>query len=819
MKTGNKGSGGTGKSTKPRGSKARKPRSYVKRLKQEQHRNPMSKKVFYERLRVARRKDFLRIFSRVALAVVIVLALLFIAANVLCYKITGDTLFGVAQDAQELVEESTADDFRLAETTYIYSDDGTEIAELSSDDDATYLEYDEIPEDVVNAFVAVEDQSFWTNGGFDLKGILRVVVNYVASGGSNEAGASTITQQLARTEYLTREKSLERKIREIFIAREMTLKYTKEEIMEFYVNTCCFANGIYGIEDAAKQYFNCSASELDLSEVAYLCAIPNYPEYYNPYYDSTNAIERRDKILGDMYECGYITSAEYEAAVGETITVHKKSEDSENYNYETTYAVYCATTYLMELNGFDFRYEFSSDEEYEAYEEEYDQAYAEAKHELYTEGYTITTTIDLEVQEQVQETVNEQLAFDLEIGDDGIYELQGAVTVIDNDTGKVIAIVGGREQEEIEGTYSLNRAYQSYRQPGSTFKPIAVYTPALENGYGKYSVLKNISVDTAKEMNSSEEISELYGEGITMNQAVISSLNGCAYWLMNEIGPSTGLSYVTQMQFAEISQDDYTLSAALGGLTNGVTTVEMANAYATLEHHGEYTQTTCIEKIVDRDGNNIFEGYDSKEVYSTEAADTMTSILEGVITSGTASSMGWYSETSTEAAGKTGTTNESRDGWFCGYTPYYTIAVWVGYDNPKELEELYGSTYPAQIWKECMLSLIQYEDTAYFDLTDIIESGSESYDYRDYYYDDDDYDYDTEEEEEETYTEDEESEETVESEEPEESYDSYDDTESAYDTGDTAGSYDEDTQDAVPEESYDETGDDGGAAGTDGDPE
>ena len=783
----------------------KKTRSYVKRLKQEQRKNPMSRKVFYDRLRVARRKDFLRIFSRVAIAVVIVIVLLFLAANVLCYKIMGETFFGVAQEAQELIEESTADDFRLAETTYIYSSDGTEIAELSSDDDATYLTYDEIPEDVVNAFIAVEDQSFWTNSGFDVKGILRVVVNYVISGGSEEAGASTITQQLARTEYLTREKSLERKIREIFIAREMTLKYTKEEIMEFYVNSCCFANGIYGIEDAAQQYFGVSASELDLSETAYLCAIPNYPEYYNPYYDSTNALERRDKILGDMLECGFITDEEYESAIGETITVHKQTSESENYNYETTYAVYCATTYLMELNGFDFQYEFDSDEEKEAYEDEYDEAYAQAKHELYTEGYEITTTIDLEVQEQVQEALDEQLSFDTEVDDDGIYELQGAVTVIDNDTGKVIAIVGGRQQEEIEGTYSLNRAYQSYRQPGSTFKPIAVYAPALENGYSKYSVLKNISVDSAKELNSSEEIAELSGTGITMNQAVISSINGCAYWLMNEIGPSTGLSYITRMQFSEIDADDYTLSAALGGLTNGVTTVEMANAYATLEHHGEYTQTTCIEKIMDRDGNNIFEGYDSKEIYSTEAADTMTDILTGVITSGTASSLGWYSYTSTEAAGKTGTTNESKDGWFCGYTPYYTIAVWVGYDNPKELSDLYGGTYPAQIWMNCMLELIEEEETAYFDLTDIIESADND----DSYYDYDSYDYDYEEE-----TDEEEFEEEIEEEEPEEEYtESTEDTDEdgMYTQEDETGGDTDSLEDDTQEDIYYEDEEDGEA--------
>lgn len=696
--------------------KKKKIKSHVRRLQIQQKRNPMSPEKYKKKLRIARRKDFFRNFGKVVLGLCIVFLVLFAAGNVMLKKMTGQTLFGIMAEAKQVVEESTPDTFRLSETSYIYSDDGTELAKLAEDDDATYLTYDEIPTDIVNAFVAVEDRSFWTNGGIDYKGIVRVCLNYVKTRGEVAEGASTITQQLARGTFLTNEKTLSRKIKEIFIARELTKKYSKEQIIEFYCNTCCFANGIYGVEDASQTYFKRPVDELTLSEAAYICAIPNRPEYYNPLKNSENAIARRDKILEDMYECGYITKDAGEAALAQQITIAELEEDKTFYNYEVTYAINCAVRYLMKLDGFDFQYEFASDEEYKDYNNRYDEAYQQAKHKLYTGGYKITTTMNLNAQKSLQNILDEQLAFNTELNEEtGIYAFQGALTVIDNETGKVVAMIGGRSQEETSQTYSLNRAFQGYAQPGSSFKPLVVYTPALEEGYSASSQLKNINVDAAKK-STAEKISQMSGNSMTLRHAVEQSENGAAYWLYNEITPKVGLSYVTNMNFTRIVPGDYTLSSALGGLTQGTTTVEMANAYSTLENHGEYRQTDCISSIIDSNGNEIYEEPAGKTVYSSNAADQMTDILKGVITNGNMKGMKWYSYTDTEAAGKTGTTNDNKAAWFCGYTPQYTISVWVGYDLPKKTPGLWGQTYPSYIWKEAMLYMIDGLPAESFDL-------------------------------------------------------------------------------------------------------
>jgi penicillin-binding protein 1A len=719
--TSRSGSGGNQK------RKRKKIRSYVKRVKLAQIKNPVGKAEYRRRLARARRADFFRRFFLVILVIVLVAAAGLGAGNAYLYKQTGKGILGYRNAAEKILDKSKASDFKLAQPSYLYSSDGTQMAELSSDADATYLDYDEIPANVVNAFVAVEDQTFWENNGIDTKGIARVLFNYVRTGGSVAEGASTITQQLARSVYLTQEKKISRKIEEIFLSKGLAKKYTKKQIMEYYCNNVCFANGIYGIEDAAQAYFGKSADELDLSQIAYLCAIPNRPEYYNPYKYPKHALTRRNKILTDMLQQGYINQTQYDKASSEKIKIKKKKTSAKKYNYETTYAVNCAVKYLMKQEGFDFQYEFDSTKEYNAYLAKYEEAYSQAEHELYTGGYKITTTIDLDTQEKMQEALDDTLSFSTSKNSNGIYTLQGAMTVIDNDTGKVAAIIGGRDQDEID-SYSLNRAFQSYRQPGSTFKPLVVYTPALENGYSQYSSLKNIDVTAAKKATSGT-ISSMSGSTMTLRNAVTKSINGCAYWLFNEIKPATGLAYVTDMKFTKIVPQDYTLSAALGGLTHGVTTVEMANAYQTLENHGEYTETDCIKTFLDSSGKDIYSAPSSKQVYSKTAADTMTDVLMNVITNGTAASMDWYSYSGTDAAGKTGTTNGSKDGWFCGYTPYYTISVWVGYDQPKTLSNLYGGTYPATIWRKAMYALVKGKETKSFDIektTSHYSSGSSS---------------------------------------------------------------------------------------------
>ena len=700
-------------------TKKKKVRSHVKRVKLQQKKNPVSQEKYEKRLKVARKKDFFRRLRNVILILAIAFCALFAAGNLMLKKATGQTLIGCMREAKNLVDSSTPDTFRLAQTSYIYSDDGTQLAALAESEDATYLSYEDIPADVVNAFVSVEDRTFWNNSGVDYKGILRVCVNYVKTKGQVAEGASTITQQLARGTFLSNEKTLSRKIKEIFIARQLTKKYTKEQIMEFYCNSCCFANGIYGVEDASQKYFGRSVSDLSLSETAYICAIPNRPEYYNPLKNSENAISRRNKILQDMYECDYITKDAGDAALAENITVAEVSDEEDTfYNYEATYAINCAIRYLMKQDGFEFKSHFEDDADYDTYNAYYDEMYKQAKHKLYTGGYKVTTTMNLKAQKNLQKIFDKELAFNTKVDEStGIYQFQGAMTVIDNETGKVVAMIGGRSQDELQQTYSLNRGFQSFKQPGSSIKPLVIYTPALEEGYDANSTLTEIDVKAAKK-STSEKISKMSGKKMSLRYAVEDSKNGCAYSLYNIITPKVGLSYIENMNFSKIVQQDYTLSSGLGGLHHGTNTVEMANAYSTLENHGEYRQADCISSILDASGNEIYEEPESKMVYTRSASDQMTDILEGVLNSsaGTAKGLKWSSASDVAAAAKTGTTNDNNVAWFCGYTPYYTISVWVGYDYPKSVKGLWGNTYPAYIWKEAMLYMIDGKVEADFDL-------------------------------------------------------------------------------------------------------
>lgn len=611
--------------------------------------------------------------------------------------------------AEQVVGESNLDTFRLQESSYIYDNQGDVIAKLTKDEDSYYLSYDEIPQYAIDAFVAIEDRTFWENSGIDWKGIFRVGIRFLKTEGEEVHGASTITQQLARNRFLTREVSLERKAKEMLIAMELTKKYTKEQIMEFYVNDISFANTYYGLEAAARGYFGKSSSELSLSQIAYLCAIPNSPTYYNPYQHPENALERRNKILDDMLEMNFISQEEHDEAIREEITIQRAEYSFRN--YETTYAIDCAVRYLMELNGFEFSYGFRKEEDYEEYLEKYEEAYAEAKEELYTGGYDVYTSLDPEKQSYLQNTIDQALSFDSETSDTGIYELQGAATLVDNSNGKVVAIVGGRSQDT--DTYGLNRAYQSFRQPGSAIKPLIVYTPALENGYTSKTIVKNINVDQAKEVEDPDDLTKLSGNTMTLRQGVEQSKNGVAWSVYADITPEVGMASLTKMRFDKIVPGDYYLAASLGGFTYGVTTEEMAGAYAALANQGVYQDPTCIMMMKDKNGEEIYKDPEEKQVYEKNAALVMVDILKGVISKGTARGMGWDSET--EAAGKTGTTNNSKDGWFCGMTPYYTLTVWVGYDQPRTLSSLWGSTYPAQIWKDAMSHFVEGLEPAAFE--------------------------------------------------------------------------------------------------------
>ena len=302
------------------------------------------------------------------------------------------------------------------------------------------------------------------------------------------------------------------------------------------------------------------------------------------------------------------------------------------------------------------------------------------------------TSIDLEKQALLQEAVNEGTSEFTDVNEEGIYELQAAAVCIDNETGYVVAIVGGREQEY--AGYTLNRAYQSFRQPGSSVKPLIIYTPWFERGLTPDTMVLDAKFDGGPK-NSGSYLGE-----ITVRMAVEQSKNTVAWKLFSELTAETGLSYLTNMKFRRIVETDYVPAASLGGLTYGASALEMASAYAALENDGVFRTPTCIVQITDIDGKEIVgDTIQKTRIYEQNAARTMTDVLKGVMKVGTARKKNL--ETAI-AAGKTGTADDKKDGWFIGYTAYYTTSVWVGCDMPKEMEDLSGSTYPLSIWKTYM---------------------------------------------------------------------------------------------------------------------
>ncbi len=609
---------------------------------------------------------------------------------------------GIGPQVKELYDEalriartSDVETFKASQTTVVYDTNKEEMAKLKGEKGIYYINSESIPTYVKNAFVSIEDKKFYSHKGIDIKAIIRSAKSIIENKAITQGG-STITQQLSRTMFLSTEKSWRRKVEEIFIALELEKRYTKAQILEFYVNNIYFSNGYYGIQAASMGYFSRDISELSLSEIAFLVAIPNNPSLYDPLEHMDKTIGRRDRILGQMYDDGRITLEEYNLAINEEIVLNIPDKEVVKNNYAETYIYHCATKALMEAQGFEFKYYFDTAAEEEAYNEEYSALYSECQSLLYTSGYRIYTSIDLEKQEQLQNAIDNNLYGFVSTNEEGIFNMQAAATCIDNITGQVVAIIGGRNQE-LTG-YTLNRAYQSYRQPGSSIKPVIVYAPAFEKGYTPDSIVVDEPIE-----NGPSNYGGGYSGAVTIRTAVAKSINTVAWKLFDEITPQVGLEYLKNMNFAKIQNDDYRNASALGGFTTGVSTVEMASAYAAINDGGKYREPTCIERIMTASGEVIYmnEG-ETKQIYKETAANITTDVLKSVMTEGTGRKLQVDGITT---AGKSGTTNDNKDGWFVGFSYYYTTAVWVGCDMPRTVDDLTGSSYPGRIWHEFMTTV------------------------------------------------------------------------------------------------------------------
>jgi len=637
----------------------------------------------------------------IGIVIKIIIALLLaivVIGGVLIYMKYGKKLIAMESDAKKIVSKSTMETFRQNETSIIYDANGNIMSKLKGEKDVYYIKYSDIPQVAVSAITSIEDKNFFKHKGYDLKAIIRAGLAYIKNKGVITQGGSTITQQLARNIFLSFEESWQRKAREIFIAIELEKKYTKKEIMEFYLNNIYFANGYYGIQSASLGYFGKGVNSLSLSQITFLLSIPNSPTRYNPYENIEGTLARRDRILDQMVLDGKISEAEASKAKSEEIKL--KAPKVEKSSYALTFALDRAVKALMKSEGFNFRYSFNSDEDRKAYNENYSEVYSSCQTRLYSGGYRIYTSIDPEKQKLLQDTIDGGLSVSSEKSKSGIYSLQGAAVTIDNSSGRVVAIVGGRSQK-LKGS-TLNRAYQSFRQPGSTIKPLIVYTPAFEQGYTPESLVKDEKIE-----GGPVNADGVFSGNMTILDALAKSKNTVAWKLFTEISPAIGIGKLLDMGFSAIADTDYYPSAALGGFTKGVNAVEMASAYAAIENGGEFREPTCIMKMTDSSGNDIvadgfYQKGTSKYIYDENACKMMITCMEAVMTKGTG--VGGKLATM-PCAGKTGTTNDSKDLWFVGFTKYYTTSVWVGYDIPKSLAGLAYTATPLGIWKTYMDSI------------------------------------------------------------------------------------------------------------------
>jgi penicillin-binding protein 2A len=540
--------------------------------------------------------------------------------------------------------------------------EGNEITKLFLEN-RELVNISEIPDHVQQAFISVEDQRFYEHNGIDLRAIGRALYRDILAGGKVEGG-STITQQLAKNTFLTNDKSFLRKTKEAIIAINLERRYSKVKLLEMYLNQVYFGHGAYGIQSAAKLYFNKDVSKLTLEEGALLAGIPKAPSTYSPILNVEKSKERRDVILSLMGDQHYITYDEVVRTHGKTVKLQVNKKEERPW----------LTTYIDMV--FD----------------EAKEKYALSNEEMLRGGYTITVPLQVELQKSAYDLFQKNEYFP---GTD--QSVQGAFILIDNKSGGVISAIGGRDYVP-KGLNRLNVT----RQPGSTFKPIAVYAPSIEsNLFHPYSLLKDQKITYE---NYTPENNDHHYEGkVTMFDAIISSKNAAAVWTLSELGIPKSKEYLKKVG---ISIKDEGLAIALGGLSKGVTPVQMANAYRTFTANGKYSEQHFIDKITNRDGEVIAENSpDEKQVYSPQTAWEMTRMLQHVVSEGTAKS-GFFQG---ELAGKTGTTSypnikgAAKDAWFVGFTENVVGALWMGYDKTDEQHYLkQGSAYPTKLFKDIL---------------------------------------------------------------------------------------------------------------------
>ena len=541
-------------------------------------------------------------------------------------------------------------------TSIIYDGQSDVVTRLHGVQDRTWVSISELQPSTVYAFISAEDARFFEHEGVDVIRIAGAIVADIKAG-SYVQGASTISQQLIKLSHLTSEKTISRKAEEAALAYEMERQYSKEDILEMYLNYVYFGGGYYGIEAAAEGYFGVHASDLTLDQSAMLAGILKSPSGYAPHINYAASINRRNNILRLMQDYGYITDDEKKQAAAKRPTIlHDKNEEYSGYY---TDAVTKSAAALMGITV----------------------------DELIRGGYSIYSAMDSDIQHYCEEMFKNGELFPAE-------DSEAAIVVLEPSTGMVVAMVGGRSYT---GGISFNRATDIRRQPGSVIKPVIAYAPAFE--YLNYTAADMILDEetTFADYTPSNYGNKYYG-WVTVREAVTKSLNVPAVKTLSAVGVYRAKDFAKRCGI-EFDDKDDSLALALGGFTYGVSPLQIAGAYSCFASGGIYNTPTLIKKITDRNGLTVYEyRQDSRRVMSEANAYILTSMLKSVVTEGTGHRLNTLD---IPIAGKTGTVglaNGNRDAWMAGYTPEYTAVVWQGYDSDRLgllPSSATGGTYPA----------------------------------------------------------------------------------------------------------------------------
>lgn len=571
----------------------------------------------------------------------------------------------------------------LSTTTGIYDFKSKKAGSLYSQK-GTYVEYNKISPNVKNAVISTEDRTFWTNPGFSIKGMARAALGLVIHRGQISGGGSTLTQQLAKNSLLTQRQTFSRKIEELFFAIEITHVYSKKDILTMYLNKAYFGNGVWGVQDASKKYFGKNASQLTVGEGAALAAILRNPSKYNPIDHMNYSLSRRNLVLDLMVSNNKLSKKQAKVAQTQGLVLRDTYHNQDGYRYPYFF---------------------------DAVVDEAISRYGLKEEDVMNKGLHIYTTLNQNYQQQLQEKFRQDWLFP-QGSSDGT-KTQGASVVMDPNTGAVRAVIGGRGEHVFRG---YNRATQMKRQPGSSIKPIVSYAPALQQGFHFDSQLSNKLQRFGKNGYQPHNVDNGYSDKIPMYVALAQSKNVPAVWLLDRIGVSKGVQSANNFGI-KVPKEDQNLALALGGLSTGVSPMQMARAYSAFANKGNLPNNSYfITKITDASGNVIGENHNigKHRIISESTAKEMTTMLLGVFAGGTGSSA---QPAGYRVAGKTGSTEVpnsygfgTKDQWIVGYTPDIVVATWVGYDRTNKQHFMHGvsETEITRLYKAEMEGILPY---------------------------------------------------------------------------------------------------------------